>query len=76
MVFAEISVTSLIRLAARPVGAASKNGGSSLYKAALGISASSFKHIKIPLIIVVLPVPGPPVRIEIGLFSAFLIAFF
>ena len=76
IVLAAIPVISPILLAALPVGAAKRNGGSSLNKAEDGISANFLKAIKIPLIIVVFPVPGPPVRIEIGLFNAFLIAVF
>ena len=53
MVWASIPVSSLIRLAARPVGAAST------------ISSPIFcNRATIPRTVVVLPVPGPPVRIS------------
>ncbi|EJX03134.1 hypothetical protein EVA_08760 [gut metagenome] len=50
MVLASIPVASLIRLAARPVGAASRIRSPMCFKAAM-----------IPWVVVVLPVPGPPV---------------
>ena len=52
MVLASMPVASLIRLAALPVGAASKILMPAVFKAAM-----------MPWVVVVLPVPGPPVRI-------------
>ena len=52
-VWASMPVSSLMRLAARPVGAAST------------ISSPIFRNrATMPRTVVVLPVPGPPVRIS------------
>ncbi len=59
MVFASYPVASVIRLAARPVGAARR----------ISISSSS-KYRIIVLMVVVFPVPGPPVIIRRPLFTA------
>ncbi len=53
MVLAGLPVTSLMRFAARPVGAASAT-----------LSPSSSNSWRIPFRVVVFPVPGPPVRIK------------
>ena len=50
MVLASIPVASLMRLAARPVGAASRTRSPAFFNAAM-----------MPCVVVVLPVPGPPV---------------
>ena len=56
MVLASRPVTSVIRLAARPVGAARDT-----------FSPSPSRRERMPLRVVVLPVPGPPVRMKTGL---------
>ena len=63
MVFASMPVDSDSRLAARPVGAASRI-----------LAPVSRKAVMIPSVVVVLPVPGPPVRIRILLRTACRIA--
>ena len=50
MVLASMPVASLIRLAALPVGAASRTRSPAFFSAAM-----------MPCVVVVLPVPGPPV---------------
>ena len=64
-VLASSPVSSDIRLAARPVGAANNT-----------VSPFSFKIRIIPLRVVVLPVPGPPVRMRNPFSSAWVIACF
>lgn len=65
MVFASMPVTSERRLAARPVGVASAMESPMLSKIR-----------RIARTTVVLPVPGPPVRINTEFFTASVIAFF
>ena len=69
-------VVSFIRFAARPVGAASKIGKASsvFFLRSSSMSWSSAKIWTIPLITVVLPVPGPPVKMNNGDETAALIA--
>ena len=63
MVFASIPVASESRFAALPVGAASSTDAPASRRAEM-----------IPRVVVVFPVPGPPVRIRILLFTAVEIA--
>ena len=64
IVFASKPVASVIRFAARPVGAAKKIS-----------SPSSSKYRIIILIVVVFPVPGPPDKIKIPFSTASITAF-
>ena len=64
MVLASSPVASLMRLAARPVGAHSS------------MSFSSFKRLMMQRMMVVLPVPGPPVTTSTPSSTALLMARF
>lgn len=68
IVLAGNPVVSFIRLAARPVGAASRIGKIS-WVYLFGSNSKPFNSankLTIPLITVVFPVPGPPVKINKG----------
>ena len=68
IVLAGRPVVSFIRLAARPVGAASRIGKISwvYFDGSNSRPFNSAKRLTIPLITVVFPVPGPPVKINRG----------
>ena len=63
IVFASLPVSSDMRFAARPVGAARATS-----------SPSRSKSVKMPLSVVVLPVPGPPVRMSSPFWMAVMMA--